>query len=163
VIPSYTDEATKWARLLAVAQDCRDGWHVEDLTLLWQHHREATLESQVAEAPLTGQADACKQLGADGQRTLSQLLALSSPPRETLLALKDWAKELRASADFPPEIATALYYSLIAAMLARYGECRTSLDDDTVRRGLQWAADVPWMDPSTRSLIETALRSMPPT
>jgi hypothetical protein len=163
VSETFHDEAMRLSRLLALVDMGQSGWLPDDLTHLWQHQLHSTLAADFTEAMGTTQETAARisALGAMAQWTFDQFLGHNAPPLEALKLVKDVAKIRREQAGFPSEIATALYYAVIAVALARHGERITELDEAACRRGFQWAGQLPWLDERTRRLMETVRSNLP--
>jgi hypothetical protein len=85
-------------------------------------------------------------------KTFRELLTGPHPPIELLKLAKDFAKT-HAKADngpLPRDIATMLYFANVAVALVRYGERITKLDDDKLRKGVEWAIAQSWLDETSR-------------
>ena len=90
--------------------------------------------------------------------SLEHLLNHPHPPLELLLKMKEFAKANRdhPEASLPGDIATLLYFASILAALVRCGQRITTLDDDTLRDGIEWALRRTWVDPPLRELFREA-------
>lgn len=91
--------------------------------------------------------------------SLGNLLAHPNPPVELLKITKDFAKACRQNprCPMPQEIASVLYFSSIAVALVRC-RCRiTGLTNDALAKGFRWVMDQPWLDISTRTLMNESL------
>ena len=92
--------------------------------------------------------------------SLGNLLAFPNPPVELLKITKDFAKACRQNphSPMPQEFASVLYFTSIAAALVRCG-CRiTGLTSEALAEGFHWVLAQPWLDDSTRTLIEEGLK-----
>jgi hypothetical protein len=97
-------------------------------------------------------------------KSFSELFHHPAPPVELLEATKEFAK---ANLDHPEsclpgEIATAIYYTSIAAALVRLDKRISQLPDADLRRGLSWVREQGWIDERTRGLLGEALGKLPP-
>jgi hypothetical protein len=116
-------------------------------------------------------------LGSFDPRTANQLKALtaaqglllssfadlfnhSNPPVQLLQLVKDFAKTNldHPESGLPREIATALYYTSIAAALVRLDKRISQLPDADLQRGLRLTRDQTWLDERTRALLAEALK-----
>jgi hypothetical protein len=109
----------------------------------------------------------CRRLVNEAQppcRTLGDLLAHPAPPMQLLIWAKDWAKVQRdrQDVDVPVQVALALYYAVIAAADLRAGQRITSMDDERLSGGHDWAFKQPWLDEATRKLFGAALAKLRP-
>jgi hypothetical protein len=68
----------------------------------------------------------------------------------------DFAKHHRKdqNSPLPREISTMLYYASIAAALTRCGQRITALSDTELCKAIEWAASQPWVDETTRALLQ---------
>ena len=86
---------------------------------------------------------------------------LFEAPTPSLLLLrltKDYAKSADAGSDaLPPPVATALYFSAIAAAIVRHNSRLTSMGVPDLKDGLQWVVDQSWVDKAPRKLAKEAL------
>ena len=91
--------------------------------------------------------------------TFGDLLRHPHPPLGVLKLMKEFAKVNRDNPEssLPTEIATVIYFTAIVLALTRCGQRITGLDDDALRRGVEWVVAQPWVDESTRSLFRDAL------
>jgi hypothetical protein len=94
--------------------------------------------------------------------TLSDLLRHPYPPLPLIRAVKEFAKGADSAAvdPLPPEVATALYFTMIAISVICYGSPFTRLDDIDLRDGLQWTAQQSWIDIPIRMFARKALNSL---
>ena len=130
------------ARLMALEAESA-AWGPEDLAAVWRHQMACGLGDELAG-------------GAGGERTFGEVLWAERPAVELLTLIKDYAKSKRAdlAAGMPGEVASALYYTTIAAARVRAGASITTLDEKTLVEGVNWALGQPWLDERTRALFE---------
>lgn len=85
-----------------------------------------------------------------------ELLRKPAPSIALLEQVRTFAKSAMAQADagLPYEAAAVLYYGAIAAALMRSGTRITQMDDDSLRRGVHWALEQPWIDADLRELFK---------
>jgi hypothetical protein len=148
------NEAVKWGRMLALVHEDSSVWLPGELAQIWRHQLGAPLEVELGES---WDQRCGNNVQPPAPRTVGDLLSHPAPPRTLLLLVQRLAADRRAQDAFPAEIATALYFATAAVALTRLGERVTELDDAALRRGFHWATCVSWLDPSTRSVLETAL------
>jgi hypothetical protein len=79
-----------------------------------------------------------------------------------LVLVKDFAKANLDHPDsgLPGEIATALYYTSIAAALVRLDERISQLADADLQRGLRRTLKQTWLDEKTKDLLAQALAKL---
>jgi len=160
-----SDNPQLLAQLISLAGDRRASWLPEDLSAMWRHQLRAPLDFDLAETAPDARATIVHLSTAGGAplRTFADLLNHPAPPLELLRFAKDFAKIKRADANagFPKEIATALYYAVIAAAQLRHNERLTELGPDALRYGLNWTMQLEWLDDQNRSMLGETLRTMP--
>jgi hypothetical protein len=91
--------------------------------------------------------------------TFGDLFHHPAPVLELLNLVKDFAKANvdQPESGLPGEIATALYYTSIAAALVRLDTRITQLPDAALQTGLQQTLAQSWLDDQTRALLTLAL------
>jgi hypothetical protein len=150
-----SQEAAKWGRLLALAGDDAGSWLPDDLTYIWRHLLREPLEMVLAETLPDSSRSSHEPPMA---WTIEELIEHPSPPMELLKLIKDCAKVRRAQFSFPSEIATGLYNISIAVAFVRHGVRMTESGNVALRRGFQWVIRQPWLDVSTRHVMELAIK-----
>ena len=86
--------------------------------------------------------------------TFADLLHHPRPPLALLRQIKHFAKLNHAHPTvLPRDVASVLYLASIVAAQRRCGARITGLDDHELRTGIRWAADQPWVDERTRTLL----------
>ena len=95
-------------------------------------------------------------------KSFADLLHHPSPPVELLELVKDFAKANldHPESGLPAEIASALYYTSIAAALVRWDTRISKLPDAGLQRGLSWTREQAWLDEKTRELLAQALEKI---
>jgi len=94
-----------------------------------------------------------------GDPTFEQVLFNPDPDIARLRQIKDYAKGLRDDphSGIPSDIYHVLYYAAIAAAQVNRPIRLTSLDSDSLKRGLNWALTLHWIPQSLKTLFEQAL------
>ena|SRR5438093_9732349 len=149
-------EPKRLAALLEIDQVPARVWRLDELTAIFKHQLAAPVQLDLAEGT-AGNAPALPSAFPE-IRTFDELFHYPKPPIELLKSVKEFAKANRdhpASA-LPREIATALYYGSIVVARWRCGEVITTLNDEELRAGIEWAIAQPWVDERTRSLLREA-------
>ncbi len=92
-------------------------------------------------------------------RTFEDLLLHPAPPLDLLCQTKEFAKRARGDRRgfMAPEVALLLYYGCIAAALLRHGRRISTLGEDELRQGLNWACQQPWLEERLRRLFAQTL------
>jgi hypothetical protein len=90
--------------------------------------------------------------------TFGELLHHPHPPAEMLQRVKQFAKACKLARDgpLPPEVAAVLYFASIIASRLRCEQRISDLDDDALKRGMEWVRAQRWVDPLTRSIFDEA-------
>jgi hypothetical protein len=80
---------------------------------------------------------------------------LRDPQIEDLKLVKEFGKLHRndPASPLPRDIATVLYFAAIVAARKHCRQTITNLDEDSIRRGVEWAVAQPWLYETTRSLF----------
>ena len=152
-------EPTILARMLKL-DDQAPIWSANVLAGMWLHQLDAPLTIDLIDhQPMNDQTVQTLTTEAGAPTCFRELLAHPDPSPQLLELAKDFAKANRTASDggLPPEIATMLYYALIAAGIVRTGKRITDLPEASLRKGLKWALQQGWVDDSTRNLLNDAL------
>ena len=97
------------------------------------------------------------------QCTFADLFSHPRPPVELLRLVIDFSKKCDKFNDrpLPVEIATTLYYGVIAIALVRHDGTRISgLGPTELAEGMQWALAKPWLDQRAKLVMSDALRRL---
>jgi hypothetical protein len=91
--------------------------------------------------------------------TLAELLVAPQPPLEILRLVKRFAKMCRRDREnpLPSEIVMLLYYVSISAALVRVGEAISNLPPTSLKHGLDWLCEQPWLTDEIRALLRDGL------
>jgi hypothetical protein len=157
VSKTISDDTTNWFRLLSLAGESDSEWLPEDLANLWRHKIRASLQMELTE---TLPEKSMGKFDPSWPGTFEELVKHPSPPLELLKLVKNMAKARRVQVGFPSDMATALYHAAIAVALARHGVRITELDDAALSSGFQWTIRLPWLDQSTRQIVEIAINRL---
>ena len=152
------------AEIMAVDEAAQRVWRPEELGAIFQHQLSAPVELDLGNLE-PGLGPKLRMLASSQGLLLNSfrdLLQHPNPPIELLRLTKEFAKACRdhPESPLPPEIATVLYYASITVALTRCGRRISGLDDAALRGGLEWAVSQPWVDESTRALLQQGLDSL---
>jgi hypothetical protein len=91
--------------------------------------------------------------------TLGELLISPQPPVEVLRLVKRFAKMCGRDREnpLPSEIVMLLYYASIAAALVRLGETISDLPTPSLKHGLDWLCEQPWLTDEVRALLREGI------
>ena len=156
-------EPKRLAALLEIGQVPVRGWRPDELAAIFKHQLAAPVDLDLVEA--TAGNPPAPVAVFPGIQTFDELLHSPKPPIDLLKSIKGFAKANRdhpASA-LPGEIATVLYYASVVVARWRCGEAITTLNDDELRAGIEWAIAEPWVDDRTRLLLSEASMALKPT
>jgi hypothetical protein len=128
----------------------------DELAAIFKHQLATPVQLDLAEVT-AGNAPAWLP-GFPEIRTLDELFRAPKPPIELLKSVKEFAKANRAhpASALPNEIAMVLYYASVIIARWRCSEIITTLNDNELRAGIEWAIAEPWVDENTRSLLREA-------
>lgn len=158
------NRATKLAALMATGEGHAHLWRADELAAMFRHQLSAPI---------------LVDLGSFDSRTASRLRTLTdaqglllksfadlfhhpSPAKELLETVKEFAKANldHPESGLPTEIASALYYTSIAAALVRLNERISKLSDADLQNGLRWAQQQSWLDENTKTLLAEASKKI---
>lgn len=153
--------AKELAALMATGEERAKLWRPDELAAIFRHQMSA---------PMLVDLGTFDPRTATRIRTLSEAQGLllksfadlfhhPAPLIELLELVKDFAKANldHPESGLPNEIATALYYTSIAAGLVRLDTRISKLPDADLRQGLQWTMEQAWLDEETKVLLAKAL------
>lgn len=156
----FRSRAKKLAALMASGEERGQLWRPEELAAIFQHQISAPMLVDLGSLDAFTALKLRKLSEAQGLllKSFADLLHHPLPPVELLELVKDFAKANldHPESGLPPEIASALYYSSIAAALVRVNERISQLPDADLIRGLRWTANQPWLDERTKKLVTQA-------
>jgi hypothetical protein len=157
----FKSRAKKLATLMATGEERAKLWRPDELAAIFRHQMSA---------PMLVDLGIFDPRTATRLRTLSEAQGLllksfadlfyhTAPPIELLELIKDFAKVNldHPESGLPGEIATALYYTSIAAALVRLDARISQLPDADLQRGLRWTMEQAWLDEKTKELFANAL------
>lgn len=157
----FKSRAKKLAALMATGEERARLWRPDELAAIFRHQMSA---------PMLVDLGTFDPRTATRLRTLSEAQGLllksfadlfhhSAPPVELLELVKDFAKANldHPESALPSEIATALYYTSIAAALVRLEVRISKLPDADLRQGLRWTMEQAWLEEKTKELLAKAL------
>jgi len=152
------------ARLFSLPSDDGPSWYPSELADIWRHQLAAPLALDLAdtEPDAANTVARLANVSPAPLRTFGELLAHPWPPLKLLRVVKEFAKVRRTQTQgaYPPEVATALYYTVIALALLRHEEQITQLCADDLRHGFQWSLELTWLDEPTRQILSSALDTL---
>jgi hypothetical protein len=156
--------ANELAALMATGEERAKLWRPDELAAIFRHQMSA---------PMLVDLGTFDPRTATRIRTLSEAQGLllksfadlfhhPAPLIELLELVKDFAKAHldHPESGLPNEIATALYYTSIAAGLVRLDTRISKLPDADLRQGLQWTMEQDWLDEETKVLLAKALEKV---
>lgn len=148
------------AEMLRLASSPSVTWSEEDLTGIWRHQRQQPLDDLFSDREWNEAVEslAIRSGRIEPVETLADLIAEPQPPLEMLDALKRSAKSHSRdqTSSLPPDVATVMYFTAIAAALVRLNQRITRSDDEVIRYGLQLILEREWLDEETAELFREA-------
>lgn len=156
--------AKELAALIHTGDESSPLWGANELAALFRHQMSAPMLMDLGSLdPRTGEQ--LKSIAAAQGLLLSSFADLfnhSAPPLQLLQMVKDFAKANmdHPESGLPREIATALYYTSIAAALVRLDARISQLPDADLQRGLARVQEQKWLDDKTKALLAGALEKL---
>jgi len=153
------------ARSMASMMDLHAGrhklWAPEELGTILEHQLAAPIGPDLGcrDRNLAKMLEAFNDSATQPIETFNDLLQHPQPPVHLLELTKEFAKSCRSHPDnpLPDEVATLLYLAAIVAASMRCERPISRLGAAGLRHGLDWALSQPWLDPSTRELLQQGL------
>ena len=153
------------AKLMSLDTAPAHAWQPDELGAILRHQLQSPLEFDLITVDAEVKAKLKTLAAANGPplKTFGDLLRHPHPPIELLNLTKEYGKVHRNTPEspLPHDIATVLYFAGIVVALTRCGQRISRLDDDGLRRGVEWVASQPWVDEWTRSLFREGLSLIP--
>ena len=158
--------AYKLAALLATGEERARLWRPDELAAIFRHQISAPMLVDLGGFDPRNAARLKLVSEAQGLllKSFADLFQHPAPPVELLELVKDFAKANldQPESGLPAEIASALYYTSIAAAFVRRDTRISKLPDADLRRGLSWTQGQAWLDDPTRELLARALAKIAP-
>jgi hypothetical protein len=162
---AFTKRPGALAALINSGSESAHLWRPNEFAAIFKHQLSAPVFVDLGQMPKRA-ATRLKNL-SDAQglllKSFSELFHHPAPPIELLELTKDFAKANmnHPESALPSEIATALYFTSIAAAYVRLGARISRLGDLDLRRGWLWTRDQVWVDEKTKTLLVEALSQGP--
>jgi hypothetical protein len=156
--------AKELAALMSTSDESSPLWGADELAALFRHQMSAPVLVDLGSFdPRT--ATQLKTLAEAQGLLLSSFADLfnhATPPLQLLQLVKDFAKANmdHPESGLPREIATALYYTSIAAALLRLDKRISQLPDAELQRGFKWVQEQKWLDDKTKGLVAEVLKKL---
>jgi len=142
---------------MRVDETTRIAWRPDELGTILRHQLDARLDLDLKGLPgLLGEplpaAMAAAQVPPHSYR---EILGQAATPIEVLRTAKEFFKLCRnhPRSPLPPEVAMVLYFACIAVAQVRHGQRITQMDEESLRKGIAWALQRPWVDEQTRGVL----------
>ena len=141
------------ARLFSVDADPVGAWGAHELGAILRHQLASPVDAELSPPAVAHGGEI---------RTYADLLRHPHPPVELLRLLKNFAKchcghPLSA---LPAEVMAVLYYASIVAARFHAHARITRLTDSELQRGIDWIISQPWLEDTTRCLLDKALQNL---
>jgi hypothetical protein len=161
----FKSRANELAALLAAGEDRARLWRPEELAAIFRHQMATPVLVDLGGIDVRTATRIRMLSEAQGLllKSFSDLFHHPSPPLELLELVKNFAKLNvdHPESGLPDEIASALYYTSIAAALVHLDKRITQLPDADLRQGLRWTKAQGWLDDATKDLLTRALDKLP--
>jgi hypothetical protein len=141
-------------------QESPPAWQPGELRDILQHQLAAPLafDFSAEGVPISTAPPAAGAIA-----TFGELLAHPRPPLLLLEMTKDFAKRFgQPGGALPEEVGKVLYYAAIFCALLRHQRRITTLDDDTLRTGAEWALRQDWLHASLAGLFREGMAALLP-
>jgi hypothetical protein len=144
-------EPTRLAQLIDLEAECRQKESSDLLREAWADQLAVVFEFEMLKAA----ADDLEMVGTAAPRTIRELMLHPYPKEEWFRWLKLYAQQHRQhpSSPMPLKVAMMLYYLSIVLALVRCHVSISSLSDDNLATGVDWALTQDWIDPTSRQLF----------
>jgi hypothetical protein len=152
--------ATRLAALMASGDEHRHLWRPDELAAMFRHQLSAPILVDLGSFDARTANRLRTVTDAQGLllKSFADLFHHPSPAKELLETVKEFAKANmdHPESGLPAEIASALYYTSIAAALVHLNERISRLSDADLQSGFRWAQQQTWLDEATRGLLREA-------
>jgi len=158
--PSAVNVPSPHASLFNLDDSAEQLWTEADFGAILRHQLGTPI--QVELGSLTAPAAAKVRLACDSHqlllKSISDVIAHPNPPAELLELLKDFAKTMLEHPDsaIPRPVAAVLYWLAIATGLVRLHKRLTSLSDENLSEGIEWAMARSWVQPEFKVILKQA-------
>ena len=157
----HSSDSRRLADLLEEGDRADRLWQPQELAAILRHQLSAPVQFDLGglEKGLARKLAALSEAEGLLVRSFADLLFHPSPPLELLELTKRFAKSCRTHphGPLPREIASLLYYASIVVAMLRCGKRITTLDDASLRRGVEWLLGQPWLEDKTRAILKEGL------
>lgn len=162
----YKSDAQLLAKMMDISAGQQRLWQPEELGAIFEHQLSAVVQFDLSGLD-PGLAEKLQTLSAAEGLLIKSFMDLfhhPHPPVELLELTKRFAKASRSHPDspLPDEVASLLYFLSIVVAMTKCGRRITQLDDESLRSGLMWALEQPWLDEQTRGLLHGGLNALSP-
>jgi hypothetical protein len=122
-------------------------WRPGELASIFRHQLASSIESDLIVLMPDRAHKLSRSCALEPGLTYAQLFSMFHPPEEVLEAVKDLAKSIyhEQTAPIPREIGKAIYFATLAAAKLRLGNSISQIDEQSLRRGCEWAVAQPWL------------------
>ena len=161
---AFKSHAKELAELMAGGWEDARLWRPEELAAIFRHQMSAPMLLDLGSFDAATAARLKTLSDAQGLllKSFADLIHHPAPPLELLHLVKNFAKSNIDHPDsgLPGEIASALYYSSIAAALVHLDARISQLADADLLRGFRWLEEQPWLDDKTKALLAQAKKKL---
>jgi len=150
--------------ILELGLSARAVWRPEELQAVLEYQLAAPLQFDLGGLDPSVVRKLRTLSAAEGLllQSLRDLFQHPHPPIDLLTLVKGFAKSSSEYPDspYPREVALVLYYLSIAVASLRCQARITSLGDEELRRGLDWALGQKWLDEASRKILTEVRQSL---
>lgn len=162
----FESSPRKLAELMSLDSRPLMEWKLEELPSILKHQWAAPLHPDLSQIDpaLETRLEQAKQSSARQWRCFADILEESQVPLEVLQILLDFAKAswTHPHRPMPQAIAQVMYYACIAKAWTGHQSIIGGLEERHVRRGIEWALSLPWLDEATRQVFAEARQRVNP-
>jgi hypothetical protein len=161
---AFKSHAKELAELMASGWETARLWRPEELAAIFRHQMSAPMLVDLGsfDAPTATRLKTLSDAQGLLLKSFADLINHPAPPVELLTLVKNFAKSNvdHPESGLPGDIASALYYSSIAAAIVRLDKQISQLPDADLRKGFRWLQGQLWLDEKTKVLLAEALKKI---
>jgi hypothetical protein len=154
----------KLANLMAIGVGGTRGWSEAELGSVFSHQMSAPVCVNLGSLGASLSGKLRNLIDAENLilKSFRDLFQHPAPPLELLVIVKEFAKLNRDRPEslLPGDVSTVLYYLSLATALVRCKARISSLKENELKWGFEWALSLTWIDQASRQTFKVALEQI---